>query len=211
MASPDLPEYEEPIFTRNSSGNTREAGESIDSGKGRIFPCEGCGADLQFNIGQQKLVCPFCGFEKQLVWDEDEKISEQNYEEMLLQLAEWKREQEESGEEEDSGQQEIHCASCGADVIFVGSLTSSSCPYCSSPLQREEVTKPPKSNSLWTESYTFCYPRKTEQNLKTWISSLRFAPNEFRQKGIKGNFEGVYLPYWTFGLHSLSRILESTG
>ena len=36
-------------------------GESVDSGKGRVFPCGECGADLQFSIGTQSMKCPFCG------------------------------------------------------------------------------------------------------------------------------------------------------
>ena len=41
-------------------------GDQVDDGKARVFPCEGCGSDLEFHIGQQDLKCPYCGFEKQL-------------------------------------------------------------------------------------------------------------------------------------------------
>jgi hypothetical protein len=30
------------------------------------------------------------------------------------------------------------------------------------------------------------------------VQSRWFAPNEFRRRGAKGKFNGVYLPYWTF-------------
>ena len=51
-------------------------GEQIDDGRGRKFPCEGCGADLEFHIGQQELKCPYCGFEKQLEFAEDATVDE---------------------------------------------------------------------------------------------------------------------------------------
>jgi len=35
-------------------------------------------------------------------------------------------------------------------------------------------------------------------NLRAWVLSRWFAPNEFRQRGIEGRFHGVYLPFFTF-------------
>ncbi|QDU82173.1 hypothetical protein Pla110_39280 [Polystyrenella longa] len=211
MNSPEIPEYDEPIFPPEATGRTEVAGQSIDEGKGRIFPCEGCGADLKFNIGQQELICPFCGYSKQLVWDDDETIAEQDYASMLDQLATWKLEGEETPEDEHAGEQEIHCESCGAYVIFVGSLTSTSCPYCSSPLQREDGHKAPKRIPVDGMLPFLVTRQKTEQNLKQWVSSLWFAPNDFRKQGIKGNFEGVYLPYWTFDSMTFTRYSGERG
>ncbi len=44
-----------------------ESGRTFDDGKGRIFPCENCGGDLEFHIGQQSLKCPWCGHVKEIV------------------------------------------------------------------------------------------------------------------------------------------------
>ena len=30
------------------------------------YPCENCGASLQFSPGEQRLVCPYCGHEQQI-------------------------------------------------------------------------------------------------------------------------------------------------
>ena len=35
-------------------------------------------------------------------------------------------------------------------------------------------------------------------NLKDWVESRWFAPNDFLKRGAEGKFNGVYLPYWTF-------------
>ena len=92
----------------------------MDEGKGRIFPCEQCGADLEFHIGQQSLKCPFCGFAKQLEIAEDKAVTEQDYHAMLARLAELRA----AGRSDAAETSEVRCNSCGATVLFAGTLTS---------------------------------------------------------------------------------------
>ena len=61
-----------------------KSGDQVDDGKARVFPCEGCGSDLEFHIGQQDLKCPYCGFEKQLEFAEDATVTEQDFHAMLV-------------------------------------------------------------------------------------------------------------------------------
>src|SRR5688572_23937 len=117
---------------------SRDVGERIDAGKGRIFPCGKCGADLVFHVGSQSLQCPYCGH-VQPVQPTEEQIREQDFEAMLKQLQTWRAADKESQETS-----EVRCESCGANVQFVGTLTSSSCPYCASPIQRENVHRSPQ-------------------------------------------------------------------
>ncbi|OYW24769.1 MAG: hypothetical protein B7Z55_01240, partial [Planctomycetales bacterium 12-60-4] len=127
----------EPVFSPEVSGSTNSVGETIDDGRGRIFPCEQCGADLEFSIGQQSLQCPFCGCVKELA-PSAEEIRENDYHAVLERL----QKQREQGVDElltAKGVNEVRCESCGANVVFQGNLTSSSCPYCASPLQRDKV------------------------------------------------------------------------
>lgn len=183
-----------------STGRSDVAGQKVDEGKGRIFPCEGCGADLKFSIGQQQLKCPFCGFEKELELGDDAEIREQDFHAMLAHLRELRTsETEESdlqaGEETAN---EVRCESCGANVVFLGTLTSTDCPYCASPIQRDDVhrcdVRVPVDAVL-----PFLIDRdQAKTNLKDWVKSRWFAPNKFRERGADGKFNGVYLPYWTF-------------
>src|SRR4029079_16300497 len=88
--------------------------------------------------------------------------------------------------------------SCGATVVFVGSLTSSMCPYCASPIQLEDVHKS-KVRIAVDGVLPFLIPREAaEANLREWVRSRWFAPNDFREQGAEGKFNGVYLPYWTY-------------
>ena len=34
---------------------TGDVGQTFDGGAGRIFPCEACGSDLEFHIGEQAM------------------------------------------------------------------------------------------------------------------------------------------------------------
>ena len=185
-------------------------GESIDSGKGRIFPCDRCGADLIFSIGQQSLQCPYCAAVKQIAPPKDVPIVERDY---LKALERLQRLREKSSQEEDSEatQHAIRCSSCGADVIFQGTLTSSQCPYCASPLQRDNIhdsiSRLPVDGVL-----PFLVPQThAAENLRAWVKSLWWAPNEFLKQGANGKVNGVYMPYFTYDALTFTRYAGQRG
>lgn len=175
-------------------GRQGTAGELTDNGRARVFPCEACGADLEYSIGDKALKCPYCGHVKQLAIAEDTAIEEQDYEAMLERL----RELRDRGEEEEPGQSEVRCRSCGGNIVFVGTLTSSECPYCGAPIQREHVHTATKRIPVQAVLPFLVDHNRAAALLKEWVASRWFAPNEFLKRGAEGVFNGVYLPYWTF-------------
>ena len=177
-----------------SGSSTRNAGVTIDDGRGRVFPCEQCGAELTFHIGQQKLACPHCGHTRELHVDPTAKISERDLDGMLKQVATWRQD----GVSDEQATSEVRCAACGGTVVFTGNLTSSECPYCGVPLQRENIHTSPKRIPV-DGVLPFLIERNTAaEKFRTWVNSRWFAPNDFRKSGEEGKFNGVYLPYWTF-------------
>jgi len=176
-------------------GQSDVAGQTTDEGKGRMFPCEGCGADLHFDIGQQQLKCPFCGHVKQIELREDAQIREQDLESMLARV----RAQHEAGHSDDQpGDLEVRCEKCGGTVLFTGTLTSSECPYCGAPIQREKIHTATQRIPVDGVLPFLVDQATARRKLADWISSRWFAPNEFLKRGAEGRFNGVYLPYWTF-------------
>lgn len=182
-------------------------GQKFDDGEGRIFPCEGCGADLEFRIGDQRLACEFCGYVKEIELSEDAAVVEQDFRSMLGKLKEWRTQAAKkkiaAGEGENSGdsttRNELRCDSCGGNVEFVGTLTSTHCPYCGSPVQLENAHKCQEHRIPVDGVLPFQIERKQAKgNLKDWVQSRWFAPNDFKQKGGDGKFNGVYLAYYTF-------------
>ena len=185
----------------------QKPGKSIADGKGRVFPCEGCGADLEFHIGQQELKCPFCGFQKQLEFAEDATVEERDFHAMLENLQTWR----EDGHSQETGQSEIHCSGCAGTVVFQGTLTSTTCPYCGAPIQLDKVHdaehRIPVDGVL-----PFLVERKVaQQRLTEWVTSRWFAPGEFTQRGVEGKFNGVYLPFWTFDSLTFTRYSGERG
>ena len=182
-------------------GRSDVVGATTDEGKGRIFPCESCGADFEFNIGQQKLKCPYCGFEKDVELATDSEVVEQDFHAMLERIVEFRELDEEAKATEAEGVagcSEVRCDSCSGVVVFSGTLTSTDCPYCGSPIQRENVHTATKRVPV-DGVLPFLVERSTVQgNLKEWVKSRWFAPGDFKKRGAQGKFNGVYLPYWTF-------------
>ncbi len=182
-------------------------GEQIDDGRGRKFPCEGCGADLEFHIGQQNLECPFCGFEKQLEFAEDATVEEQDFHTMLDRV----RELRGRNQEEVSGQSELCCDACSGTVVFQGSLTSSECPYCASPVQLENVHDAADRIPVDGVLPFRIEKDKAKGNLSHWVKSRWFAPNDFKQRGVNGKFNGVYTPFWTYDSMTFTRYRGERG
>ena len=179
-------------------GRSDAVGATTDEGKGRIFPCESCGADFEFNIGEQKLKCPFCGFEKEVELAVESEVAEQDFQVMLDRVLEFRELKEKAEPSEPSDCSEVRCESCSGVVVFTGTLTSTECPYCGSPIQRENIhtatRRVPVDGVL-----PFLVERGTVQSkLKQWVKSRWFAPGDFKKRGAQGKFNGIYLPYWTF-------------
>ena len=171
------------------------AGQTIDEGRGRIFPCDGCGADLVFQIGEQQLKCPYCGYLKAIELAPEAVIEEQDFHAMLERI----RLLHESGVDlEVSGVSEVRCESCGGNVVFQGTLTSSACPYCASPIQRSNIHAATQRIPVDGVLPFLVDQRRATRLLSDWVQSRWFAPNAFKRSGAEGRFNGVYLPYWTF-------------
>jgi predicted RNA-binding Zn-ribbon protein involved in translation (DUF1610 family) len=176
-------------------GRSDVAGQVTDSGRGRIFPCDGCGADLEFHIGDQRLKCPYCGYEKEIEIASDAQIREQDYHAMLERL---KILQASGAELEVPGYSEVRCEGCGGNVVFQGTLTSSACPYCGSPIQRANIHTATQRIPVDGVMPFLIEHDRAAKLLRDWVASRWFAPNEFLRRGAEGKFNGVYLPYWTF-------------
>lgn len=200
----------EPTKSLSADASDSSVGKTIDAGRGRIFPCDRCGADLEFSIGQQSLQCPYCGSVKQIEPPADKPIVENDFLEMLQRLKQL-REKRSADDESETNQHAILCDSCGAEVVFQGTLTSTHCPYCACPLQRDKihdsVTRIPVDGIL-----PFLVPQsQAAENLRNWVKSLWWAPNEFLRQGANGKFNGVYLPFFTYDALTFTRYTGNRG
>ncbi len=199
--------------------HTGAAGRTFDSGEGRVFPCESCGADLEFHIGEQSLKCPYCGFVKEIQPPSEAGMQEQDFHGMLLKLREWREEEKEKklqGDPDAAAIEETHkelrCESCGGNVEFYGTLTSTHCPYCDAPVQLEHAHTSAERRIPVDGVLPFQIDKEHAQgNLKEWVRSRWFAPNQFLRDGANGKFSGVYLSYFTFDSMTFSAYTGQRG
>ncbi|QDT39685.1 hypothetical protein [Stratiformator vulcanicus] len=190
----EVVEESPPDPAKQPRGSTEFAGHVTDEGKGRVFPCGQCGADLLFHIGTQRMKCEFCNHEQDVAVDESAGIVEQDLRAMLEDL----RKKHDEGQESFEGFQEVRCDSCGGDVVFSGTLTSRQCPYCASPIQVDGAHQVEQRIAVDGVMPFQVTQQQAEAALKRWVKSLWFAPTRLKRQGIKSTFNGVYLPYWTF-------------
>jgi DNA-directed RNA polymerase subunit RPC12/RpoP len=195
-----------PLNLRLSDASTSSLGQTFDAGAGRIFPCDSCGADLGFHIGDQALKCKYCGHIREIELDFDAAVVERDYEAALHRLREWHGEEAQrkldASDIDHAGdsttRNELRCDSCGGNVEFIGTLTSQHCPYCGSPMQLENAHKCAEHRIPVDGVLPFQIDHEhARKNLSQWVDSRWFAPNRFRKQGAEGKFNGIYLSYFT--------------
>ena len=190
-----------------SSATTQEVGEPAEENKARTFPCTGCGADLEFNIGAQSLKCPYCGAVKVIELDAEATVEEQDFAAMLQRLTE----QRDLGRVDEQNLREVRCVSCGATVRFQGNITSTECAYCGVPLQLDCVGDAERRVPVDGVLPFLIDREKARENLGAWVRSRWFAPNDFKARGAQGRFNGNYLPYWTYDSLTFTRYTGQRG
>ncbi len=152
------------------------------------FGCVECGADLKFKPGTTALTCEYCGAKNEIPVS-DIEIQELDFHEYFKKGAK---------EQETIEVNLVKCDTCGAESSLESNITSSSCPYCATPLivsnaHAENIIQP---KSLLPFKLT---KKEAIEAFKTWINKLWFAPNALKKAVLSfDHFKGVYLPFWTF-------------
>lgn len=151
----------------------------------KTFPCDGCGAPLQWSAEAESLECPYCGAEAAI--PQEGSVEELDFETFL----------ERAESAEPTVEQALaECKSCGAETTFEGNTVADRCPYCDTPLVLEKGSnKTIKPRSL----LPFKISRDEALTLfRKWILSRWFAPNRLKHMAMRGQLNGVYIPYWTY-------------
>ena len=161
----------------------------------RTYPCGTCGGDLEFHIGQRMLVCPHCGNQQQIVEAAEGAVEERDFHRAVAELR--------AGASSRSappvtGEKEVVCQSCGGHTTFTGTLTSTRCPYCATPIQRDDVYDAPSRLAVDGVLPFAIDERSAREHIDRWINSRRFAPSEFKKYNRTGAFNSVYMSYFTY-------------
>ena len=166
------------------------------SGTHQEFPCQQCGAKLEFAPGSTNLQCPYCGTTQAIAAPADPGmaaapavVAERSFEEALRNL----RQQPVSALAENG--KEIECNGCGAITMVTAQATS--CPFCDSPVvmpvEQDKFTIVPESVLPFKIDQ-----RSSATKFKEWVASRWFAPSDLAAKARHARIDGVYLPYFTY-------------
>jgi DNA-directed RNA polymerase subunit RPC12/RpoP len=149
------------------------------------YPCEACGARLEFAAGTTALLCPYCGHQQQVVIEATLLVREHSFTDWLGSA------NKPTGH---VGAYGVQCSGCGARTET--DKLSDACPFCGAAI----VIEPDPEVMITPEAVLpFGIPQnKALESFREWIGSRWFAPNSLKSLAAHEGIKGTYLPYWTF-------------
>lgn len=196
------------------------------------YPCENCGAGLEFSPGQQVLLCPYCGHEQQIAPDPAGQTRQGPWGEMPSApgpagggALQWDAGHKSPGLRElplaqglgldqNSDLAEtvrtLSCPNCGARVEITSDRHAASCPFCATAVVTDTgSTRQIKPQGVLPFVIT---EAQAKTALADWLRSLWFAPSGLTAYARRGKrMSGVYSPFWTFDADTLSRYHGARG
>ncbi|CAN5356729.1 hypothetical protein BH23ACT9_BH23ACT9_25710 [soil metagenome] len=160
----------------------------------RTYPCTACGGELLFDIGQQRLRCPHCGNQQDLA--EASGAVQEN--DLTAAIAGLRSSAAAQTDTLVSGEKEIVCQNCGGHTTFTGTWTAQRCPFCATPIQRDDVHVAPQRLKVDGVLPFLVDERAAKEALTKWVGSRWFAPNEFKDYSRAGSFSSIYTAYFTY-------------
>ena len=166
--------------------------ENLDSteylaARQHAFPCEQCGAQLQYLEGSDSLECTHCRHQHKIQLSRI-PIEEYDFHSTLKQLP---------GAAPDTVQYTVKCQACSAEFEFNKNLHADECPFCGTKIivdSHEHRLIQPKSLLPFHIN-----AKQASDSYRKWLSRLWFAPNKLKKFARKERkLNGVYVPYWTY-------------
>lgn len=168
-----------------------------------IFKCPSCDGKLEFNPGQQEMVCPFCNSSIDIA-------ALQSYDSVLNEHAgEQTSFEAQTGEEwsqsEAGGMRVYHCQTCGGEVMADETTAASTCPYCDNPI----VMAGQLSGALKPE---VVIPFKLDKEaakkkLMEHMSGKFLLPKVFSEQNHIDEIKGLYVPVWLYEAGTSSKMV----
>ncbi len=173
----------------------------------RTYPCTACGGELHFDITTQMLKCQHCGNTHALT-EGDGEVVENDLRSALRMVREGKvRHSANSISEE----KEVVCQNCGGHTTFTGSLTANNCPYCATPIQRDDVHEAPERLPVDAVLPFQIDDDQAAELIEQWINGRWFAPSEFKRYNRTGSFQSVYMAYFTYDADTITTYTGQRG
>jgi len=146
--------------------------------------CLGCGASIKYNSKLKKFICDYCHSEFTI--DDLKKHKEKMQKDDKL-TREFNKMQDMEG---------YVCQNCGAEIISLDNISSTSCLYCrSSAIIKNRLTGIYKPDSIIPFKYT------KEDAINEFINKCKgrlLIPRGFKDIKNIQEMEGLYVPFWLY-------------
>ncbi|MDO5499205.1 MAG: hypothetical protein Q4F67_05940 [Propionibacteriaceae bacterium] len=160
----------------------------------RTYPCHACGAQLVFDPASGGLRCRSCGTKAEIQAPTGHRIVKHDLHQAMRALH--------AAELPPTLEREVVCQACGGKTAFTGTLTATRCPYCNTPVQRDDLTDVASRLPIDGMLPFRVDEKSARDNIEKWINSRWFAPKEFKTYREIGSFESIYLAYFSFDAHA---------
>ncbi len=173
---------------------------------GKLFPCPGCGAKVEFDPRTRALKCPYCGHTAVIPVTETDfdAVVERDFEEYLTK-------QSTGGDTIIAGRStQTRCTGCGAMVLLEDRVVTEECPFCGTHLEN----KPEHAEGMISPESLLPFAvdlRHARIAFDRWLHGLWFAPSQLKKVANLGRLSGVYVPYWTYDAMTYTRYRGERG
>lgn len=176
----------------DAEGNQVAVGSTMDSTDKK---CPNCGATVVYDPETLSMTCHSCGYSRQLPKPDDVAAS---VEEIDFTTA-----TQRASIDWGQARKSLTCKNCGATTVFDAADTAACCPYCGStqvmPVDDMQEAMAPGGVVPFEISQ-----QKASELFKSWIKGKFFAPSAAKKSCEAKNFNGVYLPFWTYDTQTTS-------
>lgn len=158
------------------------------------FTCPQCGAATRYDISAGGVACEHCGYIKPVATGGQATpvgLKAQEFEFTLETLS-----QAEQGW--GVARRELTCDNCGASLTLPESAITVTCPFCASNKVNVRTAVAEQLRPRFLVPFKL-QPEEIRKRAVAWLGKGWFHPAELASASVVENFNGVYLPFWTFG------------
>ena len=159
-----------------------------------VFYCPACGTNMQTN-NQGDLICPNCGHKDQIC-AANHDTEDFDFEEAEA-AAIWS-----------DPVSFVRCNACAMQVVRTEGEPFPTCPYCASILADSETEYGIKPG--WVAPFKI-NEEQAENIQNAWLTRKLLLPFTFSKTHSRSSFQGVYIPYWSFGATANSAYTGQAG
>lgn len=158
------------------------------------YKCPACGGAIKFDSSLQKMKCPYCDTEFEMVTlkEFDEVLENDHPDDMVWETqagSQW-------DEDEASNIRAYVCKSCGGEIVGDANTAATSCPFCNNP-----VVMMGQLSGILRPDYVIPFKldkKAAKEGLMKHLQGKWLLPKIFKDENRIEEIKGIYVPFWLF-------------